>query len=1108
MMKSEELTVVQLKEQLEKVGLGTGGAKAELQLRLCEALEANGIYVEEHEFLDEEPDTNNEIMAIMNLMMQKLEKNSEEQAHSLRKLDKKLEQQFSEITQTLGQNFVELKMELQQVQIKCSRRKERTRMSECPGLKRVKLQAPTFDGSYTFEVFKLKFEIAAATNNWNIGEKTESLIVALKGSAEEFLKQIPPEQHKNYQAVMDTLERKQSIMPKMNRTPPNVPAGVSVPTGCGAKRMLKETSPEQQESMVVKNSVGNMQLSDLMSVLSNLLDDKLQNVATKKDLEDIKAKMGNINHKVENLAKENSELKKELEKLKREREHEQLEIDRLISQSKRKNVIFKGFEKANSPKKAVEMVCNHILKLPEVKIASARIIYTRNERISVVAEMGAEDMATEVFKSVKNLSGHKITIERDLDKKRLECKKALLQLKADILNVDQTHVNENKAESLSKYFGGYNLTWKYATRINNYGRYSGGILLAIKKELANLRINCYTKIIQECHVIYIKFGHTQINIVPLYIRSAIWSDEFSKLETIFMENEIKNLIVIGDLNVRIGKMQNYLEEEYIANFTAGFEERKSKDEVENSRGHRFIHLCCDNGLVIPNGMTKGDEEGEITFCSGVGMSVNDICAVSLEILEFIDKFEVGNTHWSDHFPIVLTLRLTDIETVRKNTNLLPKLKWNKQQVTAYKQRISETLLNVKQNKDLLTLTDITYVIKSAHKETQIREHSFEKKQNWFNWRCHKARQETFKSLEKFRQVSSSQNKEFYLKDNKHYKVICAEAKQRYYQQLDAKIQNVKTNKDWWKIAREINGNTSSTITMEAEMLKLYFSNLLNPSRTSLDIQYAHGYMEVYELDKTITLREVKEFVERTKNYKAPGEDRIPYEFIKYASDDLLSEITIACNDMFNSGIVDESFVKSIIYPIHKKGHVGLPCNYRGVSFMNCIAKIMMGVVTDRLTNWTENFKAAFDKVSRKALIYKLHAAGVSTKMVRFIENVYSNTKCAVWTGKDLSNEFSAVSGVKQGCILSPHLFVLYLNDLHDFLGGGIQIEELNIRTLMYADDIVILADDITTLQKMIYKLESYCHSWNLEINLSPQLWFFEKEVDWQIKKNGISVEKK
>ncbi|XP_037930894.1 uncharacterized protein LOC119665730 [Teleopsis dalmanni] len=531
-------------------------------------------------------------------------------------------------------------------------------------------------------------------------------------------------------------------------------------------------------------------------------------------------------------------------------------------------------------------------------------------------------------------------------------------------------------------------------------------------------------------------------------------------------------------------MQNYLEEEYIANFTAGFEERKSKDEVENSRGHRFIHLCCDNGLVIANGMTKGDEEGEITFCSGVGMSVNDICAVSLEILEFIDKFEVGNTHWSDHFPIVLTLRLTDIETVRKNTNLLPKLKWNKQQVTAYKQRISETLLNVKQNKDLLTLTDITYVIKSAHKETQIREHSFEKKQNWFNWRCHKARQETFKSLEKFRQVSSSQNKEIYLKDNKHYKVICAEAKQRYYQQLDAKIQNVKTNKDWWNIAREINGNTSSTITMEAEMLKLYFSNVLNPSQTSLDIQYAHGYMEVYDLDKTITLREVKEFIERTKNYKAPGEDRIPYEFIKYAPDDLLSEITITCNDMFNSGIVDESFVKSIIYPIHKKGDVGLPCNYRGVSFMNCIAKIMMGVVTDRLTNWTENFKAAFDKVSRKALIYKLHAAGVSTKMVHFIENVYSNTKCAVWTGKDLSNEFSAVSGVKQGCILSPHLFVLYLNDLHDFLGGSIQIEELNIRTLMYADDIVILADDITTLQKMIYKLESYCHSWNLEINLS------------------------
>ncbi|XP_037959051.1 uncharacterized protein LOC119688444 [Teleopsis dalmanni] len=108
MAKLEELTVVQLKKQLEKLGLGTGGTKTELQLRLREALEANSINVEEHEFFDEKPDKNSEIVAIMNLMMQKLEKNSEEQAHSSRKLEEKLEQKSNEITQKLEQNSEEL----------------------------------------------------------------------------------------------------------------------------------------------------------------------------------------------------------------------------------------------------------------------------------------------------------------------------------------------------------------------------------------------------------------------------------------------------------------------------------------------------------------------------------------------------------------------------------------------------------------------------------------------------------------------------------------------------------------------------------------------------------------------------------------------------------------------------------------------------------------------------------------------------------------------------------------------------------------------------------------------------------------------------------------
>lgn len=45
------------------------------------------------------------------------------------------------------------------------------------------------------------------------------------------------------------------------------------------------------------------------------------------------------------------------------------------------------------------------------------------------------------------------------------------------------------------------------------------------------------------------------------------------------------------------------------------------------------------------------------------------------------------------------------------------------------------------------------------------------------------------------------------------------------------------------------------------------------------------------------------------------------------------------------------FRTNIIYPIHKKGDINSPSNYKGISFMNCIAKLMMGMVNKRIIEW-------------------------------------------------------------------------------------------------------------------------------------------------------------
>lgn len=98
--------------------------------------------------------------------------------------------------------------------------------------------------------------------------------------------------------------------------------------------------------------------------------------------------------------------------------------------------------------------------------------------------------------------------------------------------------------------------------------------------------------------------------------------------------------------------------------------------------------------------------------------------------------------------------------------------------------------------------------------------------------------------------------------------------------------------------------------------------------------------------------------------------------------------------------------------------------------------------------------------------------------------LYSNTKCQVWDGSILSEEFGFNQGLKQGCVLSPFLFSIYLNDLYDALPGGVIVAGTTIKLLMYADDLVLLAESQSDLQYMIDAFSNYCCCWGLIVNLS------------------------
>ena len=113
---------------------------------------------------------------------------------------------------------------------------------------------------------------------------------------------------------------------------------------------------------------------------------------------------------------------------------------------------------------------------------------------------------------------------------------------------------------------------------------------------------------------------------------------------------------------------------------------------------------------------------------------------------------------------------------------------------------------------------------------------------------------------------------------------------------------------------------------------------------------------------------------------------------------------------------------------------------------------------------------SFDRVKHSILFQKLIDRGVSGYIVRLLIYWYSNqTMCIRWSGK-LLEHFYVGNGVRQGGILSPHLFNIYMDDLTIALNKcntRCVICSTTINHLMYADDLVILSPSVSRLSELM-----------------------------------------
>ena len=290
-------------------------------------------------------------------------------------------------------------------------------------------------------------------------------------------------------------------------------------------------------------------------------------------------------------------------------------------------------------------------------------------------------------------------------------------------------------------------------------------------------------------------------------------------------------------------------------------------------------------------------------------------------------------------------------------------------------------------------------------------------------------------------------------------------------------------------------------------------------------------------DIVFTVENIKLKLQNLNVNKSSGPDNIHPKILKEANDVLALPLKILFETSFNQKMLPQDWRSANISAILKKGSKLDVSNYRPVSLTCICCKIMESVLRDEifkcfienklfsqaqfgfikgrstvlqllkvLDEWTElletggqidviytDFEKAFDKVPHKRLISKLKSYKLNQKIIDWIESFLLLRKQRVKINGVFSNWQDVLSGIPQGSILGPLLFIIYINNLVENCKKGSKI-------YLYADDVKLFRhignnEDIEILQKDLDSVKEWSDKWLLKLNADKcKVVFYGKEI--------------
>ena len=276
-------------------------------------------------------------------------------------------------------------------------------------------------------------------------------------------------------------------------------------------------------------------------------------------------------------------------------------------------------------------------------------------------------------------------------------------------------------------------------------------------------------------------------------------------------------------------------------------------------------------------------------------------------------------------------------------------------------------------------------------------------------------------------------------------------------------------------------------------------------------------------DIDITITKIKNKLDQPNPEKSPGNDLIHPAILKNLSDELAVPLTdIFKSTMQETEILDDWKMANVT-PIYKNGSKRQAVNYRPINLTSQISKILESVIRDEMMAYLlkhniirdtqhgflpsksclmnlltflekvtkqleegspvdvvyQDFSKAFDTVPHHRLKLKLRAHGINTRTADWIGEWLRDRKQRVVVRGGKSSWSKVHSGVLQGSVLGPLLFIIYINDIEDGLPCEI---------LKFADDTKMFSkitcqQDIDDFQYSLQEVEEWSREWQMRFNV-------------------------